>query len=73
MPLTTLVTETTRAIPPGLVSLLHAGGMTPADWVSVLTLCYLTLQIGLILTKYVHRFQQWRVQRGRRHHRREET
>ncbi|WP_170149978.1 hypothetical protein [Kushneria sinocarnis] len=71
--MTTLVSETARTVPPGLVSLLHAGGMTPADWVSVLTLCYLTLQIGLLLTRYIHRFQRWREQKERRQRRREET
>lgn len=53
-------TEAAKATPPAIVTLLHAGGMTPADWVTVLTLAYLALQIGLLVPKYVEKFRAWR-------------
>ena len=45
-------TEAARITPPGVYSILYAGGMTPADWVTTLTLAYLVLQIGLMVPKY---------------------
>lgn len=47
-----ITTESVKVAPPAIVSLLHMGGMTPADWVTVLTLLYLALQIGLLLPRY---------------------
>lgn len=44
-----ITTESAKLAPPAIVSLLHVGGMTPADWVTVLTLLYLALQIGLLV------------------------
>ncbi|WP_275286936.1 hypothetical protein [Halomonas elongata] len=58
-----VTTEAMKTTPPALVALLHAGGMTPSDWVTVLTLCYLGLQIGLLVPRYINRFRQWRRQR----------
>ncbi|MBE0404598.1 hypothetical protein ACT3TY_15460 [Halomonas sp. AOP22-C1-8] len=58
-------TETAKAAPPAVVSLLHVGGMTPADWVTVLTLLYLALQIGLLVPRYLTRLRHyWENRRG---------
>ncbi|WP_157958819.1 hypothetical protein [Salinicola sp. RZ23] len=54
-----ITTEAIKTTPPALVSLLHAGGMTPSDWVTVLTLAYLALQIGLIVPKYLGNLRDW--------------
>lgn len=54
-----ITTEAVKTAPPAVVSLLHAGGMTPSDWVTVLTLAYLALQIGLLVPKYLERARQW--------------
>ncbi|WP_322528562.1 hypothetical protein R5R73_01370 [Salinicola sp. LHM] len=61
-----ITTEAVKSTPPAIVSLLHAGGMTPSDWITVLTLAYLALQIGLLVPKYVERFREWRERRGDR-------
>jgi len=55
----TITTEAIKTTPPAIVTLLHAGGMTPSDWVTLLTLAYLALQIGLLLPKYLDRFRAW--------------
>ncbi|GHB32848.1 hypothetical protein [Salinicola rhizosphaerae] len=62
-----ITTEAIKTTPPAIVSLLHAGGMTPSDWITVLTLAYLALQIGLIVPKYLEKFRHWweRIRRGR--------
>ena len=39
--------------------------MTPADWVTVLTLLYLALQIGLLVPRYLKRLRDyWRSRHG---------
>lgn len=64
----TITTEAIKTTPPAIVSLLHAGGMTPSAWITVLTLTYLLLQIGLLLPKYLDRFRDWweRLKGGKR-------
>jgi len=60
-----ITTESVKAAPPAVVSLLHVGGMTPADWVTVLTLLYLALQIGLLVPRYLTRLRTyWENRRG---------
>lgn len=59
-----ITTESAKVAPPAVVSLLHVGGMTPADWVTVLTLLYLALQIGLLVPRYLKRIRDYW---GRRH------
>lgn len=61
-----ITTEAIKTTPPAIVSLLHAGGMTPSDWITILTLAYLGLQIGLLVPKYLERFREWRDNRGKR-------
>lgn len=58
-----ITTESAKVAPPAIVSLMHVGGMTPADWVTVLTLLYLALQIGLLVPRYIERFRNWRNRR----------
>ena len=39
--------------------------MTPADWVTLLTLLYLALQIGLLVPRYLTRLRDyWENRRG---------
>ncbi|WP_249977595.1 hypothetical protein [Vreelandella olivaria] len=59
-----ITTESVKVAPPAVVSLLHVGGMTPADWVTLLTLLYLALQIGLLVPRYLKRIREYW---GRRH------
>lgn len=60
-----ITTESAKVTPPAVVSLLHVGGMTPADWVTVLTLLYLALQIGLLVPRYLTRLRHyWEKRRG---------
>ena len=60
-----ITTESAKVTPPAIVSLLHVGGMTPADWVTVLTLLYLALQIGLLIPRHLTRLRDyWENRRG---------
>ncbi|WP_198655843.1 hypothetical protein [Salinicola sp. CR57] len=61
-----ITTEAIKTTPPAIVSLLHAGGMTPSDWITILTLAYLGLQIGLLVPKYLERLREWRERRRER-------
>jgi hypothetical protein len=58
-----ITTESVKVTPPAIVSLLHVGGMSPADWVTVLTLLYLALQIGLLIPRYLKRIRDYLEER----------
>lgn len=51
--------EATKATPPILVSGAMLFGMTPAEWVTALTVLYLLLQIGLLVPRYWAQFREW--------------
>lgn len=52
--------EAVKAGPPVAVSAATAVGAPTPDWVVILTIVYLALQIGLLLPKYWERFKEWR-------------
>lgn len=49
-----------KAAPPVAVTGAVLSGLTLADWVAILTLAYLALQIGLLVPKYLDQFKAWR-------------
>lgn len=51
--------EATKAAPPIIVSGAMLFGMTPAEWVTALTVLYLLLQIGLLVPRYWAQFREW--------------
>lgn len=51
--------EATKAAPPIIVSGAMLFGMTPAEWVTALTVLYLVLQIGLLVPRYWAQFRDW--------------
>ncbi|WP_256344037.1 hypothetical protein [Pseudomonas costantinii] len=51
--------EATKAAPPIIVSGSMLFGMTPAEWVTALTVLYLVLQIGLLVPRYWAQFRDW--------------
>lgn len=51
--------EATKAAPPLFVSGAMLMGMSPAEWVTALTLLYLILQIGLLVPRYWKQFREW--------------
>jgi hypothetical protein len=55
--------EALKAAPPVVVAGSMWAGMTPADWITALTILYLVLQIGLLLFKYRDQFAAWREKR----------
>ena len=55
--------EAMKAAPPVAVMGSMWAGMSPADWITVLTILYLALQIGLLLFKYRDQFNEWRERR----------
>ena len=55
--------EVIKAAPPVAVMGSMWAGMTPADWITALTILYLLLQIGLLVFKYRDQFIAWRKER----------
>lgn len=51
--------EATKVTPPLIVSGAMMFGMTPAEWVTALTVLYLLLQIGLLVPRYWAQFRDW--------------
>lgn len=54
-----LSVEAVKAAPPVAVSGAMLFGMTPAEWVTALTVLYLVLQIGLLVPRYWEQFSSW--------------
>lgn len=52
-----------KSSPPAIVTALHLGGLTLADWVAILTILYLALQIGLLIPRYLDKWRGWRSRR----------
>ncbi|MDH1865723.1 hypothetical protein N5D83_02680 [Pseudomonas chengduensis] len=55
--------EALKAAPPVAVAGSMWAGMSPAEWITALTILYLVLQIGLLLFKYRDQFAVWREKR----------
>lgn len=55
--------EALKAAPPVAVVSSMWAGMSPADWITLMTILYLALQIGLLLFKYRDQFHEWRDRR----------
>lgn len=51
--------EAMKAAPPVIVSGAMLFGMTPAEWITALTVLYLLLQIGLLIPRYWSQFRDW--------------
>lgn len=49
-----------KIAPPAAVSGAVMLGMTPAQWITALTLLYLVMSIGLLIPKYWAQFRDWR-------------
>lgn len=49
-----------KIAPPAAVSGAVMLGMTPAQWITALTLLYLVMSIGLLIPKYWVQFREWR-------------
>lgn len=49
-----------KSAPPTIVTAMHLGGITLADWVAILTILYLLLQIGLLIPRCVEKWRAWR-------------
>lgn len=50
-----------KIAPPAAVSGAVMLGMTPAQWITALTLLYLVMSIGLLIPKYWAQFKEWRA------------
>lgn len=55
-----IAVESLKATPPVIVTGSIMVGMTPAEWITVLTIIYLALQIGLLIPRYWDQFTAWR-------------
>jgi hypothetical protein len=49
-----------KIAPPAAVSGAVIFGMTPAQWITILTLVYLLMSIGLLVPKYWVQLREWR-------------
>ncbi|MEG0063001.1 MAG: hypothetical protein RR740_00210 [Pseudomonas sp.] len=50
-----------KIAPPAAVSGAVILGMTPAQWITVLTLIYLLMSIGLLIPRYWAQLRDWRA------------
>ena len=50
-----------KIAPPAAVSGAVLMGLTPAEWITALTLIYLLMSIGLLVPKYWAQFSEWRA------------
>jgi len=48
-----------KIAPPAAVSGAVLMGMTPAQWITTLTIIYLLMSIGLLIPKYMDRIKQF--------------
>ncbi len=55
--------EVIKAAPPVAVMGSMWAGMSPADWITALTILYLLLQIGLLVFRYRDQAIAWRKER----------
>lgn len=53
------IIEAAKSAPPAIVTAMHLGGLSLADWVAILTMLYLALQIGLLLPRYLEKLRNW--------------
>lgn len=51
--------EAAKSAPPVAVTGAMLAGITLSDWVTILTLAYLALQIGLLVPRYWQHLQRW--------------
>ena len=66
-PIQDIAIEAAKATPPLDVAGAHVVlGLSLADWVAVVTLIYLCLQMGLLVPRYRVQFIQWRKERRQR-------
>lgn len=49
-----------KIAPPAVVSGAVIFGMTPAQWITTLTMIYLLMSIGLLIPKYWAQLRDWR-------------
>lgn len=52
--------EGVKIAPPAAVTGALLMGMTPAEWITALTLLYLVMSIGLLIPKYWAQIMEWR-------------
>lgn len=51
--------EGLKIAPPAFVTGAVLMGMTPGEWITILTLLYLVMSIGLLIPKYWAQINEW--------------
>ena len=51
--------EGLKIAPPAFVTGAVLMGMTPGEWITILTLLYLVMSIGLLVPKYWAQISEW--------------
>lgn len=51
--------EGLKIAPPAMVTGAVLMGMTPGEWITILTLLYLVMSIGLLIPKYWAQINEW--------------
>ena len=59
-----IATEAVKAAPPVAVTTASLSGLSLAEWVSIATIVYIGLQVGLLLPRYWREYRAWRAGRG---------
>lgn len=55
-----IATEAVKAAPPVAVTTASLAGLSLAEWVSIATIVYIGLQVGLLLPRYYREYRTWR-------------
>lgn len=54
-----IATEALKVTPPAAYGVVKLFGMTPADWVTYLTLLYIIIQLMLVIPKWLRQYGPW--------------
>ncbi|WP_315384793.1 hypothetical protein [Microvirgula aerodenitrificans] len=55
-----IVAEAIKAAPPVAVTTASLAGLSLAEWVSIATILYIGLQVGLLVPRYWREYRAWR-------------
>lgn len=58
-----IATEALKVTPPAAYGVVKFFGMTPADWVTYLTLLYIIIQLMIVIPKWLRQYGPWFTRR----------
>lgn len=58
-----IATEALKVTPPAAYGMVKLFGISPADWVTYLTLLYIIIQLMLVIPKWLRQYGPWFTRR----------